>query len=76
MIVCCAVELSDEVYPYYVRLIIWTKLLITPAVTSFIHETISFSRSLLNGGHQNGKKILCISGRIRPFRSYKKNINS
>ena len=21
MIVCCAVELSDEVYPYYVRLI-------------------------------------------------------
>ena len=23
------------------------------------------------GGHQNGKKFLCISGRIRPFRSYK-----
>ena len=24
------------------------------------------------GGHQNGKKFLCISGQIRPFRSYKK----
>ena len=26
------------------------------------------------GGHQNGKKFLCISGRIRPFRNYKKNM--
>ena len=37
-------------YPYYVRLIFRTKLVITPAVTSLIHETTSFSRSLPKGG--------------------------
>ena len=41
-------------------------------LSTFSKKELGWARTSGEGGHQYGKKCLCISGRIRPFWSYKK----